>query len=323
MSQQKALVVVFGASGETGRVIMESLLRSDAFRVAAVVRNPINPSLVAFAERGVTIHQADLLTVTQDRLTEILSGAETAIATLPPSCFEAQRKIADAAKAVGVKRFIPDDFATHTPAGVMKLQDDKLAIREYIVQSGVGHTFIEVGWWMQLVVPYPAHITGFIADSMTRDAIGSGDVPSAVTDLFHIGDYVLRIIQDERTLNRVVFIWEDEVTLNKVWALVERKLGKEFARTKKNVIPEAEFMKQLEALRAAGPEQLARRWVAEYRYSMYIRGDNTAARAKADGALDFKELYPDVNAPPLEDFMDRFYASPYVPYSDTGRYDSD
>ncbi|TRM70583.1 hypothetical protein BD626DRAFT_544855 [Schizophyllum amplum] len=315
MSQRKPLVVVFGASGKTGRSIVEGLLRNGEFRVAAVARNPSKPDLVKFAERGVTVHQADLLAVTQERLREILTGADCAIATLPADCIEAQKDIVEAAKAVGVKRFVPDDFATEAPKGVMYLHDQKLVIREYIKKSGLGYTFIEVGYWMQTVLPWPAQLTGFLAD-ITRQVVGTGDMPLALTDLAHIGDYVARIIKDDRTLNKTILIWEDEKTQNQGWAHAERKLGSDFVQQKKKVIPEAEFMKQLEAARAAPPEYIVMRFVEEYRYSLCIRGDNTVAKAKAAGVLDFKELYPDVKAPTFEEFMDAFYDSPNDPYAD-------
>ncbi|TRM70054.1 hypothetical protein BD626DRAFT_476153 [Schizophyllum amplum] len=315
MSQQKPLVVVFGASGETGRSIVEGLLRSGEYRVAAVARNPSKPALVKFAERGVTVHQVDLLAVTQERLKEVLAGADCAIATLPTTCIEAQKEIVEAAKAVGVKRFVPDDFGTEAPTGVMILHDKKLAIREYVKKSGLAYTFIEVGYWMQTVVPWPAELSGFVAD-LTRDVVGTGDVPLAITDLLHIGDHVARIIQDDRTLNQTVLIWEDEKTQNQAWAIAERKFGSEFVQQKKKVIPEAEFMEQLEAARAVPPEQVIFRYITEYRYSLYIRGDNTVAKAKAAGVLDFKELYPDVKAPTFEEFMIAFYGSPYQPYAD-------
>ena len=69
--------------------------------------------------------------------------------------------------------------------------------------------------------------------------VGSGNVPFAVTDLFHIGDYVRRVIADERTLNQTVFIWEDEVTLNKTWAVAVAKLGDAVLQKKKVVSPHA------------------------------------------------------------------------------------
>ena len=70
---------------------------------------------------------------------------------------------------------------------------------------------------------------------MARNLIGTGDVPFAVADEFHIGDYVARIIQDERTLDRKVFVWEDEVTQNQVWDLAVKKYGEGILEKKKVV----------------------------------------------------------------------------------------
>ncbi|KAI5889668.1 NAD(P)-binding protein [Schizophyllum commune H4-8] len=313
MSQSKPLVVIFGATGETGRVIVDSLLASNDFRVAAVARNPSNADVVKLSERGVTIHQADLLSVTQERLQEILVGADTVIATVHPSCIEAQKKIIDAAKVVGVKRVVPDDFGTDAPKGVMLMHDKKLAIRDYLKQSGVGYTFVEVGWWTQNTVPYPPDINGMHAE-FSHTFVGSGDVPFAVTDLFHIGDYVRRVIADERTLNQTVFIWEDEVTLNKTWEVAVARLG-DAVLQKKKVITEEMITKQLETVRAAGTEQILLRYVTEYWYSIFVRGDNTIAKAKAAGALDFKELYPDAKTYDYEYLADSFYKKPYMPYA--------
>ncbi|KAL1713803.1 hypothetical protein EV715DRAFT_258057 [Schizophyllum commune] len=313
MSQEKPLVVVFGATGETGRSIVDGLLRSEAFRVAAVVRNPSKPSAVKLAKRGVTTIQGDLLSITTDRLQEILAGADTVIASVDFSCIEAQKKIVDAAKAVGVKRVVPDDFGTDAPAGVMFLHDKKLAIRDYVKQAGVGHTFIEVGWWAQNTVPYPPEIPGLHAD-FSHTVFGTGDVPFAVTDLLHIGDYVARVIQDERTLYQTVFIWEDEITLKKVWQVAEAKLGHAILQNKK-AMSEAELLKKLEEARAAGMDQMLYLHMSEYWNSLFIRGDNTVERAKAAGALDFQELYPDAKVSSFEDIAERFYQAPYVPYT--------
>ncbi|KAL1745538.1 hypothetical protein HDZ31DRAFT_36222 [Schizophyllum fasciatum] len=321
-AQVKPLVVVFGATGESGRQIVDGLLRSNVFRVAAVVRDLAKPAAAKLAEKGVALHHADLLTVTQERLQDILTGADTAIAVLLPNCIGAQRKIADAAKVVGLKRFIPNDFATDTPKGVMLLQDRKLAIRDYVREIGIGHTFIEVGWWMQLSVIYPPHINSRTAD-MPRNFIGSGEVPFAVTDEFHIGDYVARVTQDERTLNQTVFIWDDEVTQTEVWEHAQRKYGPSILEKKKVVRrphatrffqhPTEDVLTALESARTGGSEQVMARYLYEYWYTLFIRGDNTAAKAKANGALDFKELYPDIKTSTFAEYVERVDKDPYVP----------
>lgn len=45
----------------------------------------------------------------------------------------------------------------------------------------------------------------------------------------------------------------------------------------------------------------------EYAYSLYLCGDNTLENAKADGALDARELYPDYKPDTLEEYAKKFY----------------
>ena len=68
------------------------------------------------------------------------------------------------------------------------------------------------------------------------DAYGSGDVKSAVVNLNHIGMIVTKIIQDEATINQKVFACEDEITLNRAWALAQHYSGDERLREWKKTV---------------------------------------------------------------------------------------
>lgn len=55
------------------------------------------------------------------------------------------------------------------------------------------------------------------------DAIaGDGSVPSALTDLRDVGRYVARIIADPRTLNQMVFAYNELLTQPQVYDLLEK-----------------------------------------------------------------------------------------------------
>ena len=91
---------------------------------------------------------------------------------------------------------------------------------------GLSYTFIEVGWWLQVTVPFPTtplaappfpERPGYSLQDMLNTIYGSGDVKFAVVDLHKIGDLVARILLDERTIDKLVFASETEVTLNEVW----------------------------------------------------------------------------------------------------------
>jgi hypothetical protein len=50
---------------------------------------------------------------------------------------------------------------------------------------------------------------------------GDGKTPIAVTDRRIIGDFVGRIVKDDRTLNKYVFIHEDNVTQEEVYNIIK------------------------------------------------------------------------------------------------------
>ena len=124
---------------------------------------------------------------------------------------------------------------------------------------------------------------------------GPGDVPTAVTALASIGTFVARIIADPRTLNQTVFVYDDHVTTADLFRIAEAKCGDAEGLRKITVRLTAEdLQKQIAETTAGGTKAEPLRWYAEYGYSLFVRGDNTVAQAKKDGALDAKELYPDL-----------------------------
>jgi hypothetical protein len=92
----------------------------------------------------------------------------------------------------------------------------KLGIREYVKSLGIPYTFIEVGWWMEFILPRPVSANDMWTGPSWR-LYGNGDTPVALTDLDRIPDFVARIVQDERTLNKVVFASENETAQNEAW----------------------------------------------------------------------------------------------------------
>lgn len=53
--------------------------------------------------------------------------------------------------------------------------------------------------------------------------------------------------------------------------------------------------------------------IYEYAHSLYLRGDNTLENAKAHGALDARELYPDFKPVTLTQHAEEFYSQEQIP----------
>ena len=55
--------------------------------------------------------------------------------------------------------------------------------------------------------------------------VGDGNAPSAITDLRDIGRYVARIILDPRTFNKMVFAYNELLTQEQIFDLLEKLSG--------------------------------------------------------------------------------------------------
>ena len=131
---------------------------------------------------------------------------------------------------------------------------------------------------------------------------GDGNVKTAYSYRPDIGETVARIIVDDRTLNRYVFIWGGEVSLDDVRALGESILGKKLEHPSVS-------KEELEAI-CKNPEDPSL-ILHQYMYSCWVRGDNTVANAKRPeygNALDSRELYPDYKMRSLKSLMEEFAA---------------
>lgn len=134
---------------------------------------------------------------------------------------------------------------------------------------------------------------------------GSGDVKGAITDRRDVGEFVARIIADDRTLNRYVFVWGEEITLNEIYALGEKVHGKK-------VDPPPLHVSADEIEQRSKTAEGFMLIMNEYMLSGWVRGDNTLENAKRPeygGALDARELYPDIKVRTLEQAMREAAAS--------------
>ncbi|KAH9925898.1 NAD(P)-binding protein [Epithele typhae] len=125
MATTKPLICVVGATGNTGKNIVDDLLKSAKFRVVAFTRpsSSPKPDVETMCARGVEIRHADLLDGVE-KLKAALEGIDVVISAVTALSILDQKDLVRAAKEVGVKRFIPCDFGTPGAKGVRVLFDD-------------------------------------------------------------------------------------------------------------------------------------------------------------------------------------------------------
>lgn len=98
----------------------------------------------------------------------------------------------------------------------------KETVYNHIKQLQLPFTIIDVGWWYQL--SYPRLESGradYAMTSANNEIVGDGNTPLALTDLRDIGRYVALIINDDRTLNKMVLAYNTVLTQNQIYDMLE------------------------------------------------------------------------------------------------------
>lgn len=111
-SMTTKLVVVAGAAGKLGRLVVDSLLAHPGVRVRALVRDPGKAALPAADRLEVTAF--DAVAATEGQRADAVRGAFAVVSTLqggPDVIVDAQLALLRAAKAAGARRFIPSDYS--------------------------------------------------------------------------------------------------------------------------------------------------------------------------------------------------------------------
>ncbi|KAL4968084.1 uncharacterized protein BDV14DRAFT_197316 [Aspergillus stella-maris] len=299
-------IAIIGATGETGRSVVNGLLNAeDNFEITALIRPPSLPKrgVQDLKSRGVKVLPVDLNEISHNVLVGNLKGTDVVISTIHYQSLSDEIVLVNAAKDARVARYVPCFWATVAARGVMGLRDAKEEILDHVQRLRLPYTAIDVGWWYQISLPpVPSGKLDYalMAPQSTYSIFGDGDNPSAMTDLRDIGLYVAKIIGDERTINQRVLAATETWTQNEIAGIVERVTEEEVAVTK---VPDADINAKVNELRASNAGLNQERATYEYFNSWGVRGDNTVENARYLGYLIFDDLYPGVKGRGFEEFI--------------------
>lgn len=169
-------VVVTGATGHLGRLIVEGLLDAGVAPAEIVAGGRRTERLADLAERGVRIAELDY--DRPDTLAAALAGADTLMLV---SGSEVGRRVPqhraaiDAARAAGVRRVVYTSVP-HADASTIVLAPEHKATEELLAASGLVTTILRNNWYTENYLPalQQAAATGQIVGS-----VGQGRVASA------------------------------------------------------------------------------------------------------------------------------------------------
>ncbi|MGW0960595.1 SDR family oxidoreductase [Streptomyces gelaticus] len=168
-------IVVTGATGELGRLVVEQLLATvPASEIAAVVRN--GEKAAPLAARGVELRVADY-----DRPESLQNAFRAGDRVLLISGSEVGRRmpqhtaVIDAAEAADVAQLAYTGILGG-PDADFRLAAEHKATEQLILDSGLPHTFLRNGWYTE---NYTANLAPVLAHGAVVANAGDGRVASA------------------------------------------------------------------------------------------------------------------------------------------------
>lgn len=168
-------IVVTGATGELGRLVVEQLLTTvPASDIAAVVRD--KEKAAGLAARGVELRIADY-----NRPETLVSAFRAGDRVLLISGSEVGSRVAqhtaviDAAKAAGVAQLAYTGILGGPDADI-RLADEHKATERLILDSGLPYTFLRNGWYTE---NYTANLAPVLAHGAVVANAGEGRIASA------------------------------------------------------------------------------------------------------------------------------------------------
>jgi NAD(P)H dehydrogenase (quinone) len=260
-------IVVTGATGHLGRLIVESLLRRGvpADGIVAVGRDVTK--IADLGDRGVVVRHADY--DDPDSLRSAFAGAEKLMFV---SGSEVGRRVAQhrnviaAARAAGVGLVVYTSIPKADTTG-MRLADEHRVTEREIVASGLPYVFLRNSWYLE---NYTAQLPSYLEHGIAG-AAGEGRVSAATRADF--AEAAATVLTTEGHTNQVYELGGAPFTMAELAEEVSRHSGRQVTYTD---LPEATYA---EILAGAGlpepyPAVLADSDRGLARGELYVEGDD-------------------------------------------------
>jgi len=241
------MIVVTGASGQLGRLVIEALLNClPAGEIVAAVRHP--EKVADLAARGVQVRQADYDQPAS--LTTAFQGADKLLlisASEVGRRVQQHRAVIDAAKAAGVG-LLAYTSILHADTSPLPLAAEHQETESLIRASGLPSVILRNGWYTE---NYVAGIPSALQYGVVLGCAGQGRIASAARADY--ADAAAAVLTLDGQAGRIYELAGDEsYTLGELAHEISRQSGKAVAYQD---LPESEFKA---ALHGAGlPDFLA------------------------------------------------------------------
>ncbi|MEV2236816.1 SDR family oxidoreductase [Micromonospora sp. NPDC049891] len=270
-------IVVTGATGHLGQLIVTSLLKRGvpATEIVALGRNP--DRLAELSGRGVTVRQADY--DDPGSLRAAFAGAEKLMFVSGSEVgrrVTQHRNVVTAARQGGVGLVVYTSIAKADTSSLVLATEHRLTEQE-IIASGLPYTFLRNSWYLENYLPQlPAYLEHGVVG-----AAGDGRISAATRADF--ADAAAEVLTGDGHTNQVYELGGDAFTLAELAAEVAKQSGHEVTYTD---LPVATYV---EVLVGAGlPEEYAK-----------VLADGDRGAAAGDLHVESDDLAKLIGRPPV------------------------
>ncbi|KAH9052642.1 NAD-P-binding protein [Lactarius vividus] len=280
MSGYKNFAVV--GAGAIGSFIIHQLLTDKAagtLKEVVVLTRQAGLASTNPAAKLIPVDYSD-----KESIKNALVGVDVVISTIAPGVLDLQAGIAQAAKEVGVKLFVPSEFGGSTEGETEGYLGDKGKIQEQLKAIGIPYALFYTGGFADyLWVPFmDLDVT---SGKVSVGGDGSKQIPfTSRPDIARYISYVLTHLPADQLENRSFIIKGDTKSFNEIFKEYEAKTGKKLEVTYISV-------SELEARLASNPRD-----IPTYVHKHLATWDWSPEKTDND-------LYPEWNPSPVLDYL--------------------
>ncbi|KAI4311618.1 hypothetical protein MLD38_036500 [Melastoma candidum] len=303
----KTRILVIGGTGYIGRFIVEASARAGHPTTVLVRESTLSDpaksaTIESFRSLGIDLVHGDLYD--QQSLEKAIEEVDVIISTVGNAQLADQDRIIAAIKKSGnIKRFLPSEFATNVDRtrSVEPLRsalEIKSRIRQSIEAENIPHTYV----YSNCFGSYS--LSTFLQHGATgppRDRViifGDGNPKAVFNQEEDIATYTIKVVDDPRTLNKVVDIRPtlNTYSFNDLVSLWEKKIGKTLERVH---IPIDQVLRNIEE--ASFPLNL----MFSILHAVFVLGLQANSEIK-ESFVEASALYPDVKYKTVDEYLDQF-----------------
>ncbi|PGH16989.1 hypothetical protein AJ79_01373 [Helicocarpus griseus UAMH5409] len=218
------------ASGQIGKIILDSLVDSSLFSITAVSRKE---STATFPP-NVTVRKIDFV---EADLTAAFQGQDVVISVVGIGGLGEQKKLVDAVVRAGVKRFFPSEFSASTEdSGVRQLLPpavQKTELLEYLkAKEADGLTWTGIASSLLFDWCLRNGFLEFDIAKRTATVWDGGDKKFTLSTEKQLGQAVVSALQHpQETSNQYMYIASFETSQKEILAVLEEETGAEWKVT--------------------------------------------------------------------------------------------